>query len=85
MANCSFTIVPTRGMSMLECGVWRSVRLGWNSPVKEVVHPRHVNLSGIAGGWAGLKDFNEWLVRCGLENIGGPVDRQASVTTAEGE
>jgi galactose mutarotase-like enzyme len=67
----SFTIVPTRGMSILNaaCG---GVSLGWNSPVKEVVHPRHVNLSGRGGlGW--LEGFNEWLVRCGLENIGGPV------------
>jgi hypothetical protein len=67
----SFTIVPTRGMSVLEARLG-DVRLGWNSPVPEVVHPHHINLQGRGGiGW--LEGFNEWLVRCGLENIGGPV------------
>lgn len=66
-----FTVIPTRGMSVLDakCG---DLRLGWNSPVKEVVHPNHVNIQNRGGlGW--LEGFNEWLVRCGLENIGGPV------------
>jgi hypothetical protein len=47
------------------------VRLGWNSPVKEVVHPQFVNLEGRGGlGW--LDGFNEWMVRCGLEYAGHP-------------
>jgi hypothetical protein len=64
------SVIPTRGMGILDvvCG---DVRLGWNSPVKDVVHPRHVNLLGRGGlGW--LEGFNEWLVRCGMENNGGP-------------
>jgi hypothetical protein len=66
----TFTIVPTRGMGVLEAKLG-DVRLGWNSPVKEVVHPRHINLQSRGGvGW--LEGFNEWMVRCGLENIGGP-------------
>lgn len=63
-------ILPTRGMGILkvECD---DVRLGWDSPVEEVVHPRHVNLSARGGlGW--LEGFNEWLVRCGLESMGAP-------------
>ncbi len=65
-----FSVIPTRGMSVLhvECG---EVRLGWDSPVKEVVHPRHINLQSRGGlGW--LEGFNEWLVRCGLESNGHP-------------
>ncbi len=65
-----FTVVPTRGMGLLEAKVG-DVRLGWYSPVKEVVHPQHVNLLGRGGlGW--LDGFNEWMVRCGLESNGGP-------------
>ena len=65
-----FTVVPVRGMSVLEV---RSgdVRLGWDSPVKEVVHPRHIDLESRNGlGW--LEGFNEWMVRCGLEFAGHP-------------
>lgn len=65
-----FTVVPTRGMGLLEAKLG-DVRLGWNSPVKEVVHPRHINLQSRGGlGW--LEGFNEWMVRCGLESNGGP-------------
>lgn len=66
----SFTVVPTRGMSVLEAKLG-DVRLGWNSPVKEVVHPHHMNLQSRGGlGW--LEGFNEWMVRCGLESNGAP-------------
>ncbi|HEY2148490.1 MAG TPA: DUF4432 family protein, partial [Pirellulales bacterium] len=33
------TIVPTRGMSVLDV-TSGNMRLGWNSPVKQVVHPQ---------------------------------------------
>lgn len=47
------------------------VRLGWDSPVKEVVHPQFINLQSRGGlGW--LEGFNEWMVRCGLEFAGHP-------------
>jgi hypothetical protein len=65
-----FTVISTRGMSVLsvESG---DVRLGWDSPVKEVVHPQFINLESRGGlGW--LEGFNEWLVRCGLEWMGHP-------------
>lgn len=68
--SLKITLVPTRGLGVLkvECG---DVRLGWDSPVKEVVHPNFVNLPTRGGlGW--LDGFNEWMVRCGLENCGGP-------------
>ena len=65
-----FTVIPTRGMGLFEV-VAGDVRLGWNSPVKEVVHPQYVNLESRGGlGW--LDGFNEWLVRCGLEFAGHP-------------
>ena len=63
-------VIPTRGMGILSvtCG---DVRLGWDSPVKEVVHPQYINLQSRSGlGW--LEGFNEWLVRCGLESNGHP-------------
>jgi hypothetical protein len=48
-----------------------NVRLGWNSPVKEVVHPQFINLQSRGGlGWP--EGFNEWMVRCGIEWAGHP-------------
>jgi hypothetical protein len=65
-----FVVVPTRGMSVLKVEAG-DVRLGWDSPVKEVVHPQFINLESRGGlGW--LEGFNEWLVRCGLEWAGHP-------------
>jgi hypothetical protein len=66
----SFVVVPSRGMSVYEVTMG-DVRLGWDSPVKELVHPRHINLESRGGlGW--LEGFNEWMVRCGLEYAGHP-------------
>lgn len=66
----TFTIVPTRGMGVLEVKLG-DMRLEWDSPVKEVVHPHHINLQSRGGlGW--LDGFNEWVVRCGLESNGAP-------------
>lgn len=66
------TVVPTRGMGILDVRQKNGdVRLGWDSPVKEVVHPSFVNLESRGGlGW--LEGFNEWMVRCGLEFAGHP-------------
>src|SRR6201996_2972694 len=45
----SFTIVPTRGFE-----VWKAqagtLRLGWDSPVGEIIHPSYIRLSDDAGG-----------------------------------
>ena len=66
----TIVVVPTRGMSILGVTMGR-LRLGWDSPVREVVHPAHINLHDRDGlGW--LDGFNEWLVRCGLEFAGHP-------------
>ncbi|MEC9331226.1 MAG: aldose 1-epimerase family protein [Verrucomicrobiota bacterium] len=65
-----FRVIPTRGMSVLDV-VHGDVRLGWDSPVKEVVHPSYINLHDRGGlGW--LDGFNEWMVRCGLSFAGHP-------------
>ncbi len=66
----TLTIVPTRGMGILEATAG-DVRLGWDSPVREVVHPKFINLTQRGGlGW--LEGFNEWMVRCGVEWAGHP-------------
>lgn len=63
-------ICPTRGMGIMSVRMG-DIRLGWDSPVKETVHPRHINLQSRGGlGW--LEGFNEWMVRCGLESNGHP-------------
>ncbi|MDO5553144.1 MAG: aldose 1-epimerase family protein [Planctomycetia bacterium] len=65
-----FTIVTTRGMSLLK-GRCRDVELKWDSGVQGPVHPRYVPLSDPSGlGW--LDGFSEWFVRCGLECNGSP-------------
>ena len=67
------TIVFDRGMSILKVQDARTGEdvFGWDSPVKEVVNPKYIDLEGRGGlGW--LYGFNEWLVRCGLEFAGHP-------------
>jgi len=74
----SFNVVPTRGMSIQEVlmgdpstPLRTGLRLGWDSPVKGLVHPKFINLNTRQGlGW--LEGFNEWMVRCGLEFFGAP-------------
>jgi hypothetical protein len=64
------SVVPTRGMNVLEA-VAGKVRLGWDSPVSEVVNPAFIELSGRGGlGW--LEGFNELVTRCGYEWVGHP-------------
>jgi hypothetical protein len=61
-------VIPTRGMGILSVTMG-DLKLGWKSPVTEIVHPRHVNLQ-LRGGLGWLEGFNEWLARCGLQNTG---------------
>lgn len=61
-------LIPTRGMGILNITMG-DLKLGWKSPVTEVVHPKHINLN-LRGGLGWLEGFNEWLARCGLENTG---------------
>jgi hypothetical protein len=77
-----FVVVPTRGMS-----IWRAeiqgIRLGWDSPVTEIVHPQFVNLTDRGGkGW--LNGFGELLSRCGLESMGPPGPDGSQVLTQHG-
>ena len=68
--NLQISIIPARGMGIFDVRS-AGVRLGWDSPVKEIVHPSHINLESRDGlGW--LEGFNEWMVRCGLEFAGHP-------------
>jgi hypothetical protein len=65
-----FTVVPTRGFHLWTANVG-DLRLGWDSPVAEIVHPQFVNLAERGGlGW--LNGFGEWISRCGLESMGAP-------------
>lgn len=67
------SVIPTRGMSILEVRDSKTGEriFGWDSPVKEVVHPSHIDFESRGGlGW--LEGFNEWMVRCGLEFAGHP-------------
>ena len=64
------SVLPTRGM-----GVWKAqldeTPIGWDSPVRHPVHPRHINLDSRNGlGW--LEGFNELICRCGLAFNGPP-------------
>lgn len=64
------TLIPTRGLSILSVKAG-DLKLGWDSPVKDVVHPQFVDLDTRGGlGW--LEGFNEFLVRCGFEFAGHP-------------
>ena len=68
--SLQFDVILSRGMSVgsIVCG---AVRLGWDSPVKEVVNPMYMNLHDRGGlGW--LEGFNEWMVRCGVSYAGAP-------------
>ena len=77
-----FTVVPTRGMSLYraQCG---EISLGWNSPVRQIVHPRHVELNDHGGlGW--LAGFNEMMVRCGVAWAGHPGEDDGKMLTLHG-
>jgi Domain of unknown function (DUF4432) len=67
----TFAIVPTRGFE-----IWKAqagdLRLGWDSPVSEIIHPSLVNLESNGGhGWT--NGFGGWVVRGGLASFGDPV------------
>ena len=77
-----FTVIPTRGMSVHKV-TSGDMELGWNSPVKQIVHPNHVDLQDHGGlGW--LTGFNEFMVRCGLEFAGHPGEDDGRMLTLHG-
>ena len=66
----TLTVIPTRGMSIHEVNL-DDIRLGWDSPVKEIINPHWIHLEDNKGlGW--IDGFNEWMVRCGFEFAGHP-------------
>jgi hypothetical protein len=76
------TVVPTRGMNVLKASVG-DVRMGWDSPVKEVVNPAFIELNGRDGlGW--LEGFNELVTRCGYEWVGHPGVDNGEMLTLHG-
>jgi len=57
--------------------------LSWQSPVREAVHPSHVDLQDFGGlGW--LTGFNEWMVRCGVAFAGHPGVDDGTLLTLHG-
>lgn len=75
-------VIPNRGMNVLEA-VAGDVRLGWDSPVDEVVNPAFIELNGRGGlGW--LEGFNELVTRCGYEWVGHPGEDNGELLTLHG-
>lgn len=79
----TITLSPTRGMNLLRVEGFGS-KMGWDSPVKEVVNPAFINLESRNGlGW--LEGFNEMMVRCGYEWTGHPVTADGQIYTLHGK
>ena len=79
----TIALSPTRGMDLLHVN-GDGVRLGWDSPVNEVVNPTYINLESRNGlGW--LEGFNEMMVRCGYEWTGHPVTKDGRIYTLHGK
>lgn len=67
----TFTIVPTRGFEIWKANAG-SLRLGWDAPVHEIIHPSYIRLSDNGGqGW--VAGFGGLMVRGGLASFGSPV------------
>jgi hypothetical protein len=65
-----FTIVPTRGFQIWKAQAGK-LRLGWDSPVKEIIHPSYIRLADNGGaGW--VAGFGGLMVRGGLASFGSP-------------
>jgi len=65
-------ICPTRGMGILEAFT-DEASLGWDSPVREVVHPAFVR-EETRGGLGWVAGFSELVCRCGLSYHGAPCE-----------
>lgn len=73
---------PTRGLGIISV-VGDGIRMGWDSPVDEIVNPKFINLESRAGlGW--LDGFNEMMVRCGFEWTGHAVQADGMMYTLHG-
>src|SRR5579862_6350184 len=59
-----FTIVPTRGFELWKAQAGR-LRLGWDSPIGEIIHPSYIRLTDNGGqGW--VAGFGGLMARGGL-------------------
>ena len=59
------------------------LRLGWDSPVKEIIHPSYIRLTDNGGqGW--VAGFGGLMVRGGLASFGSPVQDGAQQLTLHG-
>ncbi|WP_085248123.1 aldose 1-epimerase family protein [Gilliamella mensalis] len=80
--NFTIQLIPTRGLGILSV-VGDGIRMGWDSPVNEVVHPKYINLESRGGiGW--LDGFNEMMVRCGFEWTGHATQADGMMYTLHG-
>jgi len=67
----TFTIVPTRGFEVWSANAG-TLRLGWDSPIHDIIHPSYVRLTDNGGqGW--VAGFGGLMVRGGLASFGSPV------------
>jgi len=83
----TFTIVPSRGFEVWKAQAGKnetsSLRLGWDSPVKEIIHPSYIRLTDNGGqGW--VAGFGGLMVRGGLASFGSPVQDGAQQLTLHG-
>ena len=70
VGETTIRIAPTRAMAVLDASR-NGVHFGWQSPVKDIVHPSFINQEASGGlGW--LDGFNEMVVRCGYQWAGHP-------------
>ena len=77
------TVVPTRGMNVAQA-VSGEVRLGWKSPVREIVNPAFLD-QGARNGIGWLEGFNDLLTRCGYEWVGhAGADEDGTMLTLHG-
>src|ERR1700732_5422379 len=67
-----FTVVPTRGFQVWTANVG-DLRLGWDSPVTEIVHPQFVNLAE-RGGLGRADCFGGLSSRAGPRSIWPPCE-----------
>lgn len=75
-----FTVVPTRGFELWKANAG-TLRLGWDSPVHDIIHPSYIRLTDNGGqGW--VAGFGGLMVRGGLASFGSPVqdgDQQLTI------
>lgn len=83
VGDLNLSVSPTRGMGVL-FAQYAGLRLGWDSPVKEVVNPAYIEL-GKHGGIGWLEGFNELIVRCGYQWTGHPGEDQGELLTLHGQ